>query len=131
MNVQTTKNACFVMAQLPDGTFAATSRLESGKFGLPGGKQDDGESLFETAIRESSEEGWDIEVEKDWFFSTFIGGFQCFWFFGKNPQRHDNFKERGRIEPIALTIGKIIESAPDLGNKEAFEYYRKKLSRVD
>ena len=40
--------------------FAATTRDDGRKVGLPGGKVNDGEAPRDAAIREAAEEGWEV-----------------------------------------------------------------------
>lgn len=52
------KAACLLIVDPHNGLLRVTNRRNSTKVGLPGGKADEGETPFQTAVRETYEETW-------------------------------------------------------------------------
>lgn len=75
------KAACLLLLH-PDGSsFAVCSRRNSTVYGLPGGKMDPGETMAQTAVRETAEEiGVLVDVSKiELLFADAIPGDKDFW----------------------------------------------------
>lgn len=97
--------AVFAVIEIYPNHYAATTRAsdrgESGKLGLPGGKVDPGEDPVVAVKREAEEEGWLIDginptpIKKELF-----DGKMIWWYKAKTAQKLNDFKEKGRIEPI-------------------------------
>lgn len=106
--------ASFVVAWIDD-KLCGTTR-EDGTYGLPGGKLEDGESPQDAAIRESREEGWEVELICNEEISTqVVDGKQVQWFAARVLRPLENYKESKRgIRPILLTRQEVIESG--MGN---------------
>lgn len=111
------KKAVFVVCT--DGqTICATTRENGNKIGLPGGKSEEGESLFQTAIRESFEEGWHFNIkseEVDIFHKeTNEKGMEIYWvildFDGKPVQIKDNKEKHRGIVSIIASVDELAES---------------------
>ena len=107
--------AVFVVAQTPDGAYAATTRPadrgEAGRIGLPGGKVDPGEDPVEAAYREAREEGWEIDsIDPKPFQDEVYNGKLILWFKGHKAKMLRNYKEQGRIEPVAVSREQILQS---------------------
>ena len=107
--------AVFVVAPTANGLFAATTRAadrgEAGKIGLPGGKVDTGESLVSAALRESAEEGWLITgLESEPFHVANVEGKPVAWFRATGATPLLEFKEKGRIQPVAVDKAAIAQS---------------------
>lgn len=129
-----TINVAVVLASVKNskaGKFACCTRpLEKarydGDFGLPGGKVDPGESIRDAAIRESFEEGWDIEeIEQEPFFVKTVESedvtFKCHWFLGWGAVKLEDFKESNRIKQVEKNINEIYMSGRH--NDEAMRTY--------
>ena len=99
-----------------DDKVCATTR-DDGTIGLPGGKKDYNESPLETALRESEEEGWDIdpinpETDSIPFLTNIVNGRLVTWVLinaKAKPKSEYLEKERG-ILPIFVTIDEIKNS---------------------
>lgn len=79
------RRAAFLIVTSPCGHILALRREKGGKrgWGLPGGKQEDGEDDAETARRETKEEtGLDVHVE-DLLHVHDVNGWQCAIFRGR------------------------------------------------
>ncbi len=121
--------------------FLATTRLD-GTIGLPGGKADPGETIFECAVRESKEEGWELgfrdkkkledcchivhteiideKYEVNWVYVEFDYATQLF-----------QYKEKSRgIKPILITEIELIKSgrSNDVAFFKLEEFLSQKLS---
>lgn len=113
--------AVFVVAQLQSGLYAATTRAadrgEAGKIGLPGGKVDPGEDPVDAAKREAHEEGWAIDtVLPEVFHSQVRDGKLIQWYRGVGARKLSQYKEQGRITPIAVTREQVLGSGYGNGN---------------
>ena len=109
--------AVFVVARATDhqGMFAATTRAkdrgESGRIGLPGGKVDEGESLVAAALREASEEGWDVVgLNPSPIHTSQVDGKHIAWLEAEGASVKETFKEEGRIRPVAVPLADIAQS---------------------
>ena len=119
--------AVFIFAQLPDGSWAATTRAadrgEAGRIGLPGGKVDAGEDPRAAALREAREEGWAIEARPSdlvLVHEAMVEGHPVAWFAAPRGARVvclDDYKEVGRIRPIRIDLDAI--AASGYGNDKA------------
>lgn len=119
--------AVFVVAKLPNGKLAATTRAkdtgEEGKIGLPGGKVDPGEDPLKAAYRESKEEGWKVyDVGLEPIHKDFVDGKEIWWYesSGADPLSDYNEKDRG-IGPIEVEIDDIANSG--FGNEFLKNYF--------
>jgi hypothetical protein len=121
--------AAFAMSNLEDGSWAGTTRDNLGTIGLPGGKLDPGESARDAVIREAMEEGWDIDgVEDDPFMSLRIGDDKVVsWFRAQQAKEREEFKEKGRINPVRLSAEELRNSGND--NDVALRMLEKYLSK--
>lgn len=113
------KTAAFVTVRLPNGKIAATTRAadrgEAGRIGLPGGKPDPGETLWQAALREAKEEGWEVEgLNHEPYHVAMVGDYECSWFLARDARTLDDYKEYGRIKPIEVDISAL--KTPELGN---------------
>lgn len=113
--------ASFIVATV-DGGVAATTRAadrgEAGKIGLPGGKVDAGETARDAAIREASEEGWNVSgVEAAPYYTAIVEGRMVAWFKASGATMKVEFKEKGRICPMVAT--KIQIALSGYGNDAA------------
>lgn len=75
------KAACLVLVHPTDNTIAVCSRRSSTIYGLPGGKMDPGETMAETAARETGEEIgiWTEPLKLESLFADAIPGERDFW----------------------------------------------------
>lgn len=75
------KAACLVLLHPYEAKFAVCSRRDSDIYGLPGGKMDPGETMAETAVRETKEEvGVLADIAKaEQLFADAIPGEKDFW----------------------------------------------------
>lgn len=96
--------------------YAATTRAadknETVKIGLPGGKVDGNETPIEALKRESEEEGWLITSEvRGPIYERFLGGGKLIWWFEtKDLVKLEDYKEKGRISNIEVTMEALAES---------------------
>ena len=113
-----------------DDKICGTTRTD-GTIGLPGGKADPGETVIETVIRESYEEGWDISKAKliPYNRQNFADR-DVTWVYVDGPVtmvKDHKEKHRG-ILPILVPIQEMIDSGR--GNpealKEAMERFKNK-----
>jgi 8-oxo-dGTP pyrophosphatase MutT (NUDIX family) len=103
--------AVFIVANLPDGRIAATTRPD-GRIGLPGGKVDPGELPVSAALREAAEEGWAIHGTLTLAHSALVEGRLVHWF-ALDGTAHAllDYKEKYRgIRPIAVPRADIASS---------------------
>jgi len=118
--------AVFVIAVI-NGKYTATTRAkdkeefdENVKYGFPGGKVDQGETVQETALRESKEEGWHFDSVSEPFFKTVVQGKTVAWCKGNNPKMLSNYKEKQRgIKPVLVDENKL----KGFGNEEAIKAF--------
>jgi 8-oxo-dGTP pyrophosphatase MutT (NUDIX family) len=113
--------AAFVVAPVGDD-IAATTRVNSDKIGLPGGKLEPGESARDAVIREAMEEGWKLsDVAETHYHEDIVDGNPVVWFIAGSATKIDNHKEAGRVEPVVASFDRI--STSGFGNKEAILKY--------
>lgn len=106
--------AVFVIAEV-NGGFAATSRAldrsadDAGiTCGLPGGKVDPGETDAEACVRESHEEGWDVElISMTPIYSCEVQGKPVSWFAGRIIRQLTDYKEMHRIRNIVANVAQL------------------------
>lgn len=130
-------HAVFVVAELPNGKVAATTRAidkgEAGKIGLPGGKLDIGETPIEALKREANEEGWSIDgINENPIHIYIVDGKLIKWYSAKKAVRLNNYKEKNRIYPIEVEKEEIANSG--YGNeflKNYFKLNQKKSVTID
>ena len=94
-------------------TTRAVDRGEGGLLGLPGGKIDPGESPADAARREALEEGWALPTRAvlTEAHRAQVDGHTVVWLRSDTPAvKRVNFKEKGRIMPIVLTINEVAYS---------------------
>jgi ADP-ribose pyrophosphatase YjhB (NUDIX family) len=106
--------AVFVVTKAGDG-YAATTRAadrgESGRIGLPGGKVDPGEDPVRALVRECAEEGWAVEgVAPAPEHVADVEGKPVWWYRASSASMLDDFKEKGRIEPVVKSLDEIAAS---------------------
>lgn len=78
------------------------------KYGLPGGKVEPDETPLDAALRESTEEGWEFgQIDKMPFHVDIVEGKIIYWYKALNPKMLFNYKEKGRIENIYVTLDKL------------------------
>lgn len=116
--------AVFVLVQLGN-SFAATTRAkdrgEAGKIGLPGGKVDMGEHPIQAVVREAREEGWDVcEVNPFPIRSQLVDGKLVYWYRANKAKKLENYKEKGRIQPILASAEEILNSGYGNENLKIF-----------
>jgi hypothetical protein len=107
--------AVFVVAPVDGGGYAATTRAadrgETGRIGLPGGKVDPGEAPVDALVRECAEEGWTIAgVESEPAHMAEVDGKPVWWYRARSANMLKDFKEKGRITPVAKPLSQIAES---------------------
>jgi hypothetical protein len=113
--------AVFVVAPIGNG-FATTTRPNSSKIGLAGGKVDLGETAREAVIREAKEEGFTvIGVEENPFYYQEVDGKMVAWFRATEAVMLYDFKEKGRITPVVSSLQEI--SLSGFGNDNAIKHY--------
>jgi ADP-ribose pyrophosphatase YjhB (NUDIX family) len=105
--------AAFAVVILPNGRIAGTTR-PGGGVGLPGGKVEPGENPVRAAAREAAEEGWNVDGFVRAVHDKIIEGKLVMWFAFERAERRAEWKERGRIEPVELTLAELYSSG--MGN---------------
>lgn len=104
--------AVFLIAKVGD-SYAATTR-DDGRIGLPGGKVDPGETAEEAVIRESREEGWEIDNATDLQLAHEqpVEGKPVAWFStNQTPVKLTDYKEKKRgIRPILISKEEVLNS---------------------
>lgn len=101
--------ATFIISPSKDG-IAAITRVEGG-IGLPGGKIEKGENPIEAVKRESREEGWEITGPFIKIVDQFFEGRLIRWYgTTSESKRLKNFKEKGKIEPISITVSDLYDT---------------------
>lgn len=101
--------AVFAVAKVGD-KFCATTRLD-GSIGLPGGKVEENDNnIFETCIRESREEGWDLDTTGEILQLTTVHGKLVAWLKCYRTSKLRDYKEKNR------GISPILASAEELNN---------------
>ncbi len=116
--------AVFIIYQLPNGKFAATTRVGGG-VGLPGGKVEQGEALAAAALREAREEGWAVDSVLPMACRRGIKSHHSIhWFTTFKMTKLDEYKEKGRIAPVTATFDELL-AAPVMteAGREALQYY--------
>ena len=114
----------FVTARTPEGLFAATSRLDRPYPGLPGGKNDIGETLHQTCLREAQEEGWDIGsiMPRPYHVQLVDDAYLCAWYESQDfAFKRSDYKEKGRITPLAVPFTQLAQGT--LGNEKALPVF--------
>jgi hypothetical protein len=106
-------SAAFAVVVLPNGRIAGTTR-PGGGFGLPGGKVEQGESPVQAAVREAEEEGWDVGGKAHVVHDQLVDGKLVIWISFDRAERRAEWKERGRVEPVELTLAEL--EASGMGN---------------
>ena len=100
-------HAAFIVCPVGGG-FAATTRVESSGYGLPGGKLEPGESPASAALREAAEEGWRIfGLHPEPFHQAVVEGKWVVWFRAAAALPLASYKEQGRIAPVVATAGDL------------------------
>jgi ADP-ribose pyrophosphatase YjhB (NUDIX family) len=105
--------AAFAVAILPNGRIAGTTR-PGGGVGLPGGKVEPGENPVQAAVREAAEEGWNVGGFVHAVNDKLVDGKLVMWFSFERAERRAEWKERGRVEPVELTLDELANSG--MGN---------------
>lgn len=102
--------------QLPKAAFAVVMEYgniwvttrdgkDQGKFGLPGGKQEDGEDIVQTAIRESAEEGLLVEGPTMLLNRAEVDGYDVYWYLFQSAKPLLDYKEKYRgIKPTMVSV---------------------------
>lgn len=109
--------AAFAIVRTPSGHIAMTTRAadrgEAGRYGLPGGKIDPGETAEEAARREAREEGWMVPASA----AATIVSTQAVednivqWVkFDGTATMLTEFKEKNRIKPVTGTLFDVSHS---------------------
>lgn len=99
--------AVFVVAPQPGGKLAVTTRPtdKGGGYGLPGGKVDSGEDPLAAALRESREEGWEIEsIDPEPIHRAEVDGNLVHWYTASGKSKPlEEYKEKHRgVKPLSL-----------------------------
>lgn len=96
--------AVFAVVKVSKGIAATTRPADrhnddqgAGKFGLPGGKVDAGETAIQAVVREAAEEGWDISGNISFAHSATVQGKVVHWFTADSAVAKTSYKEMGRI----------------------------------
>jgi hypothetical protein len=118
-------HAAFAVVIFPSGKIAGVTRQPNG-FGLPGGKLETGEDSYQAAIRESSEEGWDVGGRYRYIHIDKVEGKDVVWILFENAKKRVEWKEKGRIEPVELTLQELASTG--LGNNEVAKRIRYAVS---
>jgi ADP-ribose pyrophosphatase YjhB (NUDIX family) len=105
--------AAFSVVVLPNGRIAGTTR-PGGGVGLPGGKVEPGENPVRAAVREAAEEGWDVGGFIHAVNDKLVDGKLVMWFAFERAERRAEWKEKGRVEPVELTLDELANSG--MGN---------------
>jgi ADP-ribose pyrophosphatase YjhB (NUDIX family) len=105
--------AAFAVIVLPNGRIAGTTR-PSGGVGLPGGKVEPGENPVQAAVREAAEEGWDVHCKGHVVHDQLVDGKLVMWISFERAERRAEWREKGRVEPVELTVDEIETSG--MGN---------------
>jgi 8-oxo-dGTP pyrophosphatase MutT (NUDIX family) len=111
--------AVFVIAE-KDGLIAAVTR-DDGQFALPGGTVEQNESPYDAVCRESIEEGWSVEIDKNHIYQDFVDNKLIWWYVGKNPVKLVDFFEKGILETDFVSKDTIRNSG--FCNDKAMEIY--------
>lgn len=78
---------------------------DQGKFGLPGGKQEEGEDIVQTAIRESAEEGLLVEGPTMLLNRAEVDGYDVYWYLFQSAKPLLDYKEKYRgIKPTMVSV---------------------------
>jgi len=99
--------AVFAVAQLRrTNLFCATTRPD-GTIGLPGGKVDQGEDIFQAVIREAGEEGWNLKCDRKILRTDIVDGKKVAWIkcYTMTTPVKSQWKEKYRgIFPLAIPV---------------------------
>lgn len=112
--------------------YAGVTRPNSELIGLPGGKLEQGESIIDCLLRESKEEGWDIELNSDRFsiLNQAVHNQKMIYWLGldiKTIKPMIKFQESGRVRPVWSTVEEV--SAYGHGNEFLLKPYSKLKNR--
>lgn len=113
--------AAFVLALGVNGKYSGTTRDKGNSpVGLPGGKVDKGENPAAAAIREASEEGWNVKLISNKPIQTkILNGKKIVWFSAVAISKRKNYKEKKRgIRPIWISRKQIVKTK--MGNDSLF-----------
>jgi ADP-ribose pyrophosphatase YjhB (NUDIX family) len=117
-----------------DNKVCATTR-DDGTIGLPGGLMENSETVIETCLRESEEEGWEINLKRNTqiipFLTDIVDDRLITWvLFNTDAKAKVDYleKERG-ILPILVDIEEIKNSGK--GNSFAIELAIKLLNNIN
>jgi hypothetical protein len=109
--------AVFAVAQLRRTTLLCATTRPDGTIGLPGGKVDPGEDIFQAVIREAEEEGWNLTCDKKILRTGIVDGKKVAWircYTTETPVK-SQWKEKYRgIFPLAIPVELL---SPGMGNE--------------
>lgn len=114
-------HAVFAVVPMAGGRVAATTRpvdreqddAGAGKFGLPGGKVDHGETPEAALIREAREEGWQLSGKMKLSHKAKVQGKEIWWYTVEGADKLTDFKEAGRISPVAVDPKELVTFGND------------------
>lgn len=102
--------AAFMYIPLQQG-FAATTRVGSNMFGIPGGKVDPGESPREACLRECKEEGWmPYGLTYHPFLEALVEDRLVYWYTALNAVPLAVYKEQDRIKNVYASYEQLHQS---------------------
>ena len=78
---------------------------DAGKFGLPGGKQEEGENIIRTAVRGSAEEGLLVEGPTMLLHRAEVDGYDVYWYLFQSAKPLLEYKEKYHgIKPTMVSV---------------------------